>query len=157
MACGIIVPQPGMEPVPPTLEAWSLLTTGPLWTRSVHNFSAVISNMVTTHKYNPHILNFYICPIHVPLLYSFKLFKTISYKKMQLAFLLNHQFLLFNWWLDDLQFVHCFSCTFYCDIFLFDKLPSLHQDRTPCSDPDSTQPSSDFMDRTPLFLFFGCG
>ena len=24
VACGIIVPQPGMEPVPPTLEAWSL-------------------------------------------------------------------------------------------------------------------------------------
>ena len=25
MACGILVPQPGMEPVPPALEAWSLI------------------------------------------------------------------------------------------------------------------------------------
>ena len=24
MVCGILVPQPGMEPVPPTMEAWSL-------------------------------------------------------------------------------------------------------------------------------------
>ena len=158
MACGILVPWPGIKPVPPAMEAQSLNH----WTtREVPNLSVLISNMVTIHKYNllskstVEILNFHICCIHAPPP-SFKLFRIFPIKKKCRFFhwiinfcLLTENLIISTCPLLFLHFLHPFYLI-NCHPFI---KTELYQGLMPPSHP-STQSSSGFMDILPLFLFF---